>query len=332
MQGPAWRNLWRQKQINKFWRQAVILFCSLPAQDAASHTSTADYLFNPIAMQTNTNQWQQLQSKASAFSALHQRSGIFVIPNPWDAGSAKMLTSLGFEALTTTSAGLAYSMGRPDGEGKVSRQETLANAGTIAAATHLPVAADLENGFGDEPETCAETILMAAEAGLVGGSIEDATGRAQNPIYPFALAVERVKAAVKAAQSLPFAFTLTARAENQIHGSDELADTIRRLQAFAEAGAPVLFASGLKTQADIVAVVKAVAPVPLSVVMGLSNASFTLQQLEDMGVKRVSLGSSLARAAYGAFYQAAIDIRNKGNFDFAKDAIPYSTLNKLFSR
>ncbi len=283
-------------------------------------------------MQTGSDQLEQLNAKANAFRALHQRPGIFVIPNPWDAGSAKMLTSLGFEALTSTSAGLAYSLGRPDGEGRVSRQETLANAGAIAAATHLPVAADLENGFGDEPEACATTILMAAEAGLAGGSIEDATGRAGDPIYAFELAVERVKAAVKAAQSLPFAFTLTARAERQVHGSAELADIIRRLQAFAEAGAPVLFASGLKTQADIVTVVKAIAPVPLSVVMGLSNASFTLQQLEDMGVKRVSLGSSLARAAYGAFYTAAQEIRDKGSFSFAKEAIPYATLNTLFSR
>ena len=297
----------------------------------ASHTSTAGYLFNPTSMHTNTNQWQQLQGKANAFRALHQRSGIFVIPNPWDAGSAKMLTSLGFEALTTTSAGLANSLGRPDGEGLVSRQETLANAGAIAAVTHLPVAADLENGFGDDPETCAATILMAAEAGLAGGSIEDATGRADQPIYAFNLAVERVKAAVKAAESLPFSFTLTARAENLIHGRDDLADTIRRLQAFAEAGAPVLFAPGLKTEKDIVTVVKAMAPVPLSVVMGLSNTRFTLCQLEDMGVKRVSLGSSLARAAYGAFYRAAQEVRNQGSFGFAEDAIPYNALNSMFS-
>ncbi len=271
-----------------------------------------------------------LQTKAIAFKELHQRSGIFVIPNPWDAGSAKMLASLGFEALTSTSAGLAYSLGRPDGEGKVSRQETLANAGAIAAATRLPVAADLENGFGETPETCAETILMAAEAGLVGGSIEDATGNAADPIYAFELAVERVKAAVKAAKSLPFPFTLTARAENLLHGRNDLADTIRRLQAFAEAGAPVLFAPGLRTQDEIVTVVKAIAPVPLNVVMGLGNASFTLQQLEDMGVKRVSLGSSLARAAYGAFYQAAQQIYSSGNFSFATETISYATLNNMF--
>ena len=282
-------------------------------------------------MQTTSDQLEQRSARANVFRSLHQGSGIFVIPNPWDAGSARMLTSLGFEALTTTSAGLAYSLGKPDGQAQVSRLETLANAGAIAAATHLPVAADLENGFGDDPATCAETILMAAEAGLVGGSIEDATGRAGDPIYAFELAVERVKAAVKAAQSLPFAFTLTARAENQVHDREDLADTIRRLQAFAEAGAPVLFASGLKTQADIVTVVKEVAPVPLSVVMGLGNTSFTLQQLEDMGVKRVSLGSSLARAAYGAFYRAAQEIRDRGSFDFAKEAIPYATLNTLFT-
>lgn len=283
-------------------------------------------------MQTNSDQPEQLIARGHVFRSLHQRSGIFVIPNPWDAGSAKMLTSLGFEALTTTSAGLAYSLGRPDGEGKVSRQETLANAGAIAAATHLPVAADLENGFGDDPATCAETIMMAGGAGLVGGSIEDATGRAGDPIYAFDLAVERVKAAVQAALRLPFTFTLTARAENLIHDRHDLADTIRRLQAFAEAGAPVLFAPGLKTEMEIVTVVKEVAPVPLSVVMGLSNASFTLRQLEDIWVKRVSLGSSMARAAYGAFYTAAQEIRDKGSFGFAKEAVPYATLNTLFNR
>ena len=272
------------------------------------------------------------EQKSIVFSELHQRSGIFVIPNPWDAGSAKMLSSLGFEALTTTSAGLAYSLGKRDGEAMVSRQETLANAGAIAAATHLPVAADLENGFGDEPEACAQTILLAAQAGLVGGSIEDATGRAADPIYAFERAVERVKAAVAAANSLSFPFTLTARAENLIHGRDDLADTIRRLQAFAEAGAPVLFAPGLKTRADIETVVKAVAPVPLSVVMGLSHTAFTVRELEDMGVRRISLGSSLARAAYGAFFRAAQEISGKGSFGFAKDAIAYDNLNNMFTQ
>jgi 2-methylisocitrate lyase-like PEP mutase family enzyme len=271
-----------------------------------------------------------LQSiKATAFKMLHERNDIFIVPNAWDAGSAKMLTGLGFEALATTSAGLAFALGKPDGEGAISREETLANASSICAATHLPVSADLENSYGDEPVTCAKSILLAAKAGLAGGSIEDATSNQQDPIYPFALAVERVKAAVMAARSLPFPFTLTARAENLIYGRPDLSDTVKRLQAFAEAGADVLFAPGLLSRTDIETVVKAVAPKPLSVVMGLGNAGFTLDELAAMGVKRVSVGSALARAAYGAFLRAAEEIRYKGSFDFSKEAIQYSKINVL---
>jgi len=196
--------------------------------------------------------------RAKRFKLLHQREGLFVIPNPWDVGSAKMLASLGFEALATTSAGLAFSLGKADHA--ISRAEVLANASAIVNATTLPVSADLENGFGDKPETCAETILFAAQTGLVGGSIEDATGKDVDPIYPFDLSVERVKAAVKAAKSLDFHFMLTARAENFLCGKPDLADTIRRLEAYAEAGADVLFAPGLTTKEQIEAVVKAVAP------------------------------------------------------------------------
>src|SRR5262249_10863981 len=170
-------------------------------------------------------------TKAEIFKSLHERPGLFVMPNPWDAGSAKMLAKLGFEALATTSAGLAFSLGKPDGQGAVNRNETLRNVQAIVAATSLPVSADLENGYGDDPATCAETILLAAEAGLVGGSIEDTTGHAENPIYGFDLSIERIKAAVEAARSLPFPFTLTARAENFLHGRYDLKDTIRRLEA-----------------------------------------------------------------------------------------------------
>ncbi len=269
-------------------------------------------------------------SKASALKALHERDGIFAIPNPWDAGSAKLLAHLGFEALATTSAGLAFMLGKPDGEGAVTREETLKNVQDIVTATTLPVSADLENGYGDEPEACAATILQAAKAGLVGGSIEDATGRPDDPIYPFELSVERVSAAVKAARSLSFPFTFTARAENLIYGRIDLEDTIKRLVAYAEAGADVLFAPGLKTREEIESVVKAVAPKPVSVVMGLGNVIFSLEELAQMGVKRVSLGSSLSRAAYGGFYNAAKEIREKGTFSFAKDAIPYAELNKIF--
>lgn len=270
--------------------------------------------------------------KGELLQALHRRQGIFVVPNPWDAGSARLLAHLGFEALATTSAGLAFSLGKADGLSVVTRDETLTNARTIVGATDLPVTADLENGFGDEPEACAETIRLAAGAGLVGGSIEDATGDPANPIYPLELAVERVKAAVAAARSLAVPFTLTARAENLIHGRPDLNDTIRRLEAFAAAGADVLYAPGLTTREEITAVVRAVAPKPVNVVMGLSKGFFTLNELAELGVRRVSLGSSLARAAYGAFLRAAEEIHDKGSFTFAKDMVPYAVFNGIFTR
>jgi 2-methylisocitrate lyase-like PEP mutase family enzyme len=268
--------------------------------------------------------------KGALLQALHRRQGIFVVPNPWDAGSTRLLAHLGFEALATTSAGLAFSLGKADGLSVVTREETLANARTIVGATDLPVTADLENGYGDEPEACAETIRLAAAAGLVGGSIEDATGDPADPIYPLELAVERVKAAVAAAHSLSIPFTLTARAENLIHGRPDLNDTIRRLEAFAAAGADVLYAPGLTTREEIAAVVRAVAPKPVNVVMGLSKGFFTLSELADLGVRRVSLGSSLARAAYGAFLRAAEEIHDKGSFTFAKDMVPYAVFNGIF--
>jgi 2-methylisocitrate lyase-like PEP mutase family enzyme len=269
-------------------------------------------------------------AKAEVFKALHERPGIFVVPNPWDVGTAKILASLGFEALATTSAGLAFSLGKPDGEGAVTREETLANANAIISATNLPVSADLENGYGNDPETCAETILLAAKAGLVGGSIEDATGLPDDPIYPFDLSVERIKAAVKAARSLPFPFTLTARAENLLYGRHDLKDTIRRLEAFADAGADVLYAPGLKTREEINTVVRAVAPRPLNVLLNMINADISVSELADLGVKRVSLGSSLARAAYGALLRASEEIRHNGTFNFASGTVPYSEFNTIF--
>jgi 2-methylisocitrate lyase-like PEP mutase family enzyme len=271
-------------------------------------------------------------TRAEAFDALHRRPGLFVIPNPWDAGSAKLLAGLGFEALATTSAGFAFSIGKPDAQGAISREETLANARAIVAATALPVSADLENGFGDDPDTCARTILLAAASGLVGGSIEDATGRADDPIYAFDASVTRVRAAVKAARSLSFPFVLTARAENLINGRRDLPDTIRRLVAFAEVGADVLYAPGLKTSEEIDAVVRAVAPRPVNVIMGLAGAALSLDTLANLGVKRVSLGSALARAAYGAFLDAAHEVKERGTFGFAGRAIPYAKINALFER
>ena len=270
--------------------------------------------------------------RALRFASLHARPGAFVIPNPWDAGSARMLAALGFEALATTSAGFAFSVGLPDAEGAIDRVNTLMNVRAIVDATTLPVSADLENGFGDDPESCAETIRQAASAGVVGGSIEDATGRGADPIYPFSHSVDRVAAAVRAARALPFPFMLTARAENLINGRPDLADTIRRLQAFAEAGADVLYAPGLRTREDIASVVAAVGPKPLNVIMGLSGAAFSLSELAALGVKRVSVGSALARAAYGAFLAAGREIRDRGTFTFADQAAPYKDLNAMFRR
>jgi 2-methylisocitrate lyase-like PEP mutase family enzyme len=273
-----------------------------------------------------------IQARGEALRRLHEGPGIFVIPNPWDAGSAKMLADLGFKALATTSAGFAFSLGKPDAEGVVTRSETLANVRAIVDATPLPVSADLENGFGDDPATCAQTIHLGAEAGLVGGSIEDATGHEDAPIYPFEQAVERVRAAVAAARSLPFPFTLVARCENFLHGRPDLDDTIRRLVAFAEAGADCLYAPGLRSREQIRAVVDAVKPKPVNAIMGLAGAKFSLRELEDLGVRRVSVGSSLARAAYGAFLRAAKEIAEQGTFDYADDAVPFATMNAMFQR
>jgi len=268
--------------------------------------------------------------RAQTFKSLHERDGAFVIPNPWDAGSAKMLASLGFEALATTSAGLAFSLGRADAEGAVSREESLENIAAIVNATSLPVAADLENCYADSPEGCAETILKAAALGIVGGSVEDASGHAEDPIYNFDLSVARVKAAVAAARSLPFPFMLTARAENLLHGRLDFADTLRRLEAYAEAGADVLFAPGLRTRDEVLAVVRAVAPRPVNVIMGLSGVTLSVAELSECGVKRISVGSSLARAALGGFYRAAQEISQHGTFTYGEQALPFAQLNKLF--
>lgn len=271
------------------------------------------------------------QERGLAFQALHQRDGLFVLPNPWDAGSARLLAGLGFEALATTSAGLAFSLGRCDAEGELSREEALTNARQIVEATPLPVAADLENGYGDRPEDCVATIRLAASIGLVGGSIEDASGRADEPIYPFELAVERVRAAVLAARSLEFPFTLAARAENLLHGRNDLADTIRRLVAYAEAGADVLYAPGLSSREEIAAVVRAVAPRPVNVLVGSPALQLSLVELAELGVKRVSLGSSLARVAYGAFFHAAEELAG-GGLEAVSAGMPFARINQLFRR
>ena len=264
--------------------------------------------------------------KARLFRGLHERPGAFVIPNPWDAGTARILAGLGFEALATTSAGLAFTLGRRDSEGAVTRDEALTHARTIVQATPLPVSADLENGFGDAPEAAAETIRLAAGFGLVGGSIEDATGDSARPIYDFAHAVERIAAAVEAARSASFPFTLTARAENFLFGRPDLDDTIRRLQAFEAAGADVLYAPGLRDLEAIRTVCAAVSR-PVNVVMGLSGASFSVEELAAAGVRRISLGSALARAALGAFLRGAREIKDEGTFTFAGMAKSFAEID-----
>jgi 2-methylisocitrate lyase-like PEP mutase family enzyme len=266
--------------------------------------------------------------KASRFQALHERPGAFVIPNPWDAGTARILAGLGFEALTTTSAGLAFALGRRDGDGSVTREDALSNARAIVDATDLPVAADLENGYGDSPEAAAETIRLAAQVGLVGASIEDATGEREKPIYDFAHSVERVAAAAQAARTLPFPFVFVARAENFLHGRPDLDDTVRRLQAFEKAGADVLYAPGLTKPEEIRAVCSAVRK-PVNVVMGLKSAALSVADLSALGVKRVSVGSALARAALSGFVDAAREIREKGTFTFAEEILSFAAVSEM---
>jgi 2-methylisocitrate lyase-like PEP mutase family enzyme len=268
--------------------------------------------------------------KAAAFRALHERPGAFVIPNPWDAGTARLLASLGFEALATTSLGLACSLGRVDGAGAVSRDEVLDNCRLIAGATDLPVNADLENCYAHEPRAAAEMIRLAAEAGVVGGSIEDATGDPAKPIYDFPLAVERVHAAVETARSLPAGFVLTARAENFLQGRPDLDDTIRRLQAFEKAGADVLYAPGLKDLATIRTVVSSVGK-PVNVVSHFDPAT-TLDQLARTGARRISVGGALARLALAAFLEGARELKERGGFTWMRDTVPSRELKAVFER
>jgi 2-methylisocitrate lyase-like PEP mutase family enzyme len=269
----------------------------------------------------------ELFEKGTTFRALHHRDRAFIIPNPWDVGTARLLARLGFEALATTSAGFAFATGVKDG--MVGREQMLGHVAALAAATDLPVSADLENAFGDDPETVAETFRLAGATGLVGGSIEDVSPRPEGRIYDLAHAAERVRAAVEAVRALPFPFTLTARAENFLVGRPDLKDTIARLQAYQEAGADVLYAPGLTSADDIATVVRSVDR-PINVVMGLQGVSLTLDELSALGVKRVSVGSALARAAFGAFLRAAREMHEHGSFTFAGDAISYKEISELF--
>ncbi len=262
-------------------------------------------------------------AKATEFSALHEANGSFVIPNPWDAGSARLLAGLGFRALATSSGAAAGVLGRRDG--RITREECLTQIRAIVDATDLPLAADLEKGFGDSPEIVAETIRLGAAAGLVGGSIEDATGDAAHPLFDFAHAVERVAAAADAARTLPFKFMLTARAENYLRGNPNLDDTIKRLQAFEKAGADVLFAPGLP-DLDSVRTVCASLTSPVNFMVGIRGKSFSVAELEAAGVKRISLATSLYRAAMTGLFDAASEISSQGTFSYLDRAMTSAKL------
>jgi 2-methylisocitrate lyase-like PEP mutase family enzyme len=269
-----------------------------------------------------------MSDKGAVFRALHERDGAFIIPNPWDIGTARILAALGFEALATTSAGMAFSLGLPDGS--VTREDVLAHCRAIVGATDLPVSADLEKGFGDSPAAVAETIEAAAATGLAGCSIEDHTGDSADPIFPFDLAVERIGAAAAACRTLSRDFVLTARCENLLWGRDDLDETIRRLQAYAAVGADVLYAPGLR-DLETIRVVCAAVDKPVNVIMGLPGVSFSLDDLAAAGAKRISVGSALTRVALGAFVAAAREMASAGTFTFARDAIGFGEVERLLA-
>jgi 2-methylisocitrate lyase-like PEP mutase family enzyme len=267
--------------------------------------------------------------KAAAFRALHERAGAFIIPNPWDAGTARLLAALGFEALATTSLGLANMLGRPDAG--VSRAEVIENCRTIVEATPLPVNVDLENGFGHQPQEAAEAVRMAAEAGAAGGSIEDFTGDRTNTIYDFDLSVARVKAAVAVGRSQPVPFLLTARAENLIRGRVDMADTIRRLQAYEAAGADVLYAPGLRNCAEVRQVVSALKR-PFNVVTGWLDPAITAAQLAEAGAKRISVGGALSRLALATFVDAARAMKEQGSFAWMPQMMDIREMLRLLGK
>ena len=267
----------------------------------------------------------QLQ-KAEAFRALHARAGAFIIPNPWDAGTARLLAAAGFEALATTSLGVTNTLGIAN----ASLDAILQNCRAIAEATDLPVNADLENCGADEPKAASQAIRRAAEAGAVGGSIEDMTGDMRNPIYEFTLAVERVQAAVEVARTLPFPFTLTARAENFLYGRTDLDDTIRRLQAFEAAGADVLYAPGLYDLATIKTAVSALKK-PFNLVMGFADPTLTVPQISAAGVKRISVGGGMARVALAAFLKCAREMKEQQSFTWVREMAPMKDVRAAFA-
>ena len=264
--------------------------------------------------------------KAARFRALHDGPGAFVIPNPWDVGSARILAGLGFQALATSSGAAACALGRRDGG--LTRDEALAHARLIVEATDLPVSADLEKGFGDEPEVVAETIRLAAETGLAGCTIEDATGNPDSPLYDLRLAVERISAAAQAVRALSFPFMLTARAHNFVYATPSLDDTIARLQAFEKAGADVLFAPGLPDLVTVRTICAAVSK-PVNFMVGIKGKSFSVSELAAAGVRRISLATSLYRAAMTALLDAAREVKDRGQFGFLDACVTTPELIKL---
>ena len=265
--------------------------------------------------------------KAEIFRKLHAKGSCFVIPNPWDQGSARILEHMGFKALASSSAGFAFSIAKPDLS--ITKASLMTHLTGVCQATSVPVSADLQNGFGNDPEDVAVTLLQAAKSGIVGGSIEDSSGDSGTPLYPRELAAERIRQAAVAARSLGFKFTLTARAENYLYGRADLKDTIRRLQAYQEAGADVLFAPGIVSREDIRQIVGSIDK-PLNVLIG-TGMHLTVPQLQELGVTRISLGASLARAAYGAMMRAATEILTAGSFEYTAQAASGKELNAIFA-
>jgi 2-methylisocitrate lyase-like PEP mutase family enzyme len=271
---------------------------------------------------------KEQSEKSREFTELHQKGNCFVIPNPWDIGSAKLLQHLGFKALASSSAGFAFSQGKSDLS--ISAAQMFAHLEALSAATDLPLSADLQNGWGEAPAQVAQTILDAAGTGIVGGSIEDASGEAGGPVYEIGLASERIRSAAEAARTLGFKFTLTARAENYLYGRPDIKDTIRRLQAYQEAGADVLFAPGVQSKEDIRSIVQSIDR-PLNVLAGVQGMQLTVAELRELGVTRISLGGSLARAAYGELMRAAREVQESGSFGYADEAISAKDINGILS-
>ena len=273
---------------------------------------------------------QEQLAKAEQFRNLHTSPGTFLAPNAWNAGSARLLEAAGFPALSTTSSGIALSLGRPDYEGRLGREEIISRVGSMARAVELPVNADLENGYGPQPEDVAETVRQAVAAGAVGGNIEDYTGDPREPLFEADLAAARIAAARAAADKSGIPFTLTARTDCYITGQDKpMTEAVRRAKLYREAGADCIFVAGVTDRSTIAALVREI-PAPLNVVVGFAGQPLTARELATMGVKRISIGGSLARATFGLIRRAANEMAQQGTFSFAEEQIPDAELSTFF--